>query len=354
MKITLKDVAVLAGVHPSTVSRVLRGKESLQISEETRQRIISTAKKLDYQPNQAARSLRLKKSQTIGLVIPNIASPYFAGIAKIIDQKSSEVDYTLIVCDTNEDQSKEINAVNDLRGRGIDGLIIAPVQDSDAQIKDLVEKNFPLVLIDRCYDNFETNAIICNDEDSAYLAVSGLAELGHHRIGFICGRANLYPVARRLAGYKRAILEHHLDDCSDFISTGEQSLESGCHSAKKLFFLPTPPSALILSGTIITIGVMKAIIEENLSVPEDISLIGFTDTIFAPYLRQPINTIHHQVNKIGLEAFKLLIKILKSEEPLPFQTIIVKNQIENRGSVDHFSKIKDKNQTSGKVDFKIG
>jgi LacI family transcriptional regulator len=354
VKTTLKDVAALSGVHPSTVSRVLRGKESLQISQATRHKIFSAAKKLDYQPNQTARALRLKKSQTIGLVIPNIGSPYFAGIAKILDEESSKAGYTLIVCDTNENQKKEINAVNDLRGRGVDGLIIAPVQDTDEQIKDLVEKNFPLVLIDRFYDDFKTNAIVCNDEDSAYLAVSKLGELGHHRIGFICGRPNVYPVMRRIAGYKRAVLEHHLDLDPDLSSAGDQSLESGYHSAKKLFSLTSPPSALLLSGTIITIGVFKAIIEKNLSIPENISIIGFTDTIFAPYLRQPISTIHHQVKRIGHEAFKLLFKILKSDQPKEPETIIVKNLMIDRGSVGAYSQNQSTGQKRGKEKLKIG
>lgn len=340
MATTLKDVAARAGVHPSTVSRVLRGKEILHISPKTRKKILKAAKELDYQPDQTARALRLKKSNSIGMIIPNISSPFFSGIAKTVDNECTKAGYTLIICDTNENQEKEKRAVSDLRSRGVDGIILAPVQEQDDHICDMMNKNFPLVLIDRHYSDIKTNAVICNDEDSAYLAVSHLAQLGHKRVGFICGRANLYPVKRRLSGYKRGILEHQLNNDDKLISSGGPLFESGYESAIHLLSLSPLPTAFLISGTVITIGVIKALIEKKFTIPQDISIISFTDTIFAPYLRQPITTISHRVQEIGKNAWELLFKHLNSKAEVPYSTIIVKNRVENRGSTAALTKEK--------------
>ena len=337
MAITLKDVASLCHVHPSTVSRVLRGKENIKVSDETRKKIFATAQKLHYQPDQTARSLRLKKSNAVGLVIPNISSPYFSGIAKIIDMECSNAGYTLVVCDTNEDQKKEIRAINDLCSRGIDGLIIAPVQESDYHIRDLVEKKFPFVIIDRCFNDFKTNAVISNDEESAYQAVMHLADLGHSNIGFICGRVNLYPVLKRLDGYKKALRAHNLGSNSEYISGGRGSLESGYNSMQQLLTLPKAPTAFIISGTIITLGAIKALIEMGLMIPEDISIIGFTDTIYAPYLVWPITTISHQVQKIGQESFNILFNQMESKQLVRLKQVVIGLRFNDRESTRKIS-----------------
>jgi LacI family transcriptional regulator len=334
MAITIKDVAKLSGVHPSTVSRVIHGKENVTISHKTRTRILKTVKELNYQPDQTARALRLKKSNAIGLIIPNIASPYFSAIAKVLDRVSFEEGYSLLVYDTNEDQDKEIRAVNDLFSRGVDGLIIAPVQECDSHIRNLCDREFPFVLIDRCFDDIETNAVICNDEDATYDVIGYLAKLGHRRIGFISGRQNLYTINKRLGGYQRGLRDFNLEIESDFILGGYPSLESGYQSALKLLSHPQPPTALLVSGSIITIGVIRAITEKGLSIPDDMSLVGFTDSIHSPYFICPLTTISHSVEKIGNEAFNLLHHELKSKEKLPFKKIKVDTTFTVRKSTE--------------------
>ena len=305
--VTLKDIARICNVHPSTVSRVLREQEPLKISKNTRDKILETARELKYQPDQTARALRTKKSYTVGLIIPNISSPYFSGIAKVIDQRCGETGYTLIISDSNENQDKEIRIVNDLVSRGVDGIIIAPVQESDKHIRELVEKKYPLVVIDRCFKRFKTNSVISNDEDIAYKTVEYLANHGHRSIGFIMGRPNLYPVMKRLIGYKKALNDFGLPLKKEFILKGTQSIDSGYQSFKTLLSLPDFPTAILISGTIITLGSIKAIIENGYKIPHDISIIGFTDIPYAEYLSIPLTTVSHKINEIGKEAYKLLL-----------------------------------------------
>ena len=168
MTTTLKDVAKLADVHSSTVSRVLRGNQDLRIPDETRQKIFAAAKELNYHADQTARSLRMKKSFSIGLIVPDITNPFFARIARSIEMCSYDTGYTVIVCNTDEDQEKENHFMNGLLSRGIDGLIIAPVQDSIEHIRELKDRKYPFVLIDRFFDEMETNAVVSNNEDSAF------------------------------------------------------------------------------------------------------------------------------------------------------------------------------------------
>jgi len=332
MASTLKDVAALAGVHPSTVSRVLRGKENIPVSAKTRKRIFDAVNELNYRPDKTARALRLRKSDAVGLVIPNIASPYFSGIAKTLDILCHNAGYSLMIYDTNENQEKEIQVIEDLLGRGVDGLIIAPVQDADRHIRQLVEQNIPLVLIDRDFETMETNAVICDDEVSAYRAVSYLSDLGHRRIGFISGRQNLYPVLKRLEGYRKALTDLNLEKDSAFVSSGGPTLESGYKSAVTLLSLPNAPTALLISGTIITVGTLKAIQEKGLSIPEDISIISYTDTIYAPFLSTPITTISHSMQEIAGKAFELLHRQMDSSQKSKVSKVIVQTHLHKRAS----------------------
>ncbi len=332
MPSTLKDVAALAGVHPSTVSRVLRGKENIPISKTTKSRIFEAVKELNYRPDKTARALRLRKSDAVGLVIPNIASPYFSGIAKTLDVLCHNAGYSLMIYDTNENQEKEIQVIEDLLGRGVDGLIVAPVQDADTHISQLVEQNIPLVLIDRDFENMQTNAVICDDEMSAYRAVSYLSDLGHRRIGFISGRQNLYPVLKRLDGYRKAVDDFNLERDSSFISSGGPTLESGYASAINLLSLPNVPTALLISGTIITLGVLKAIQEKELLIPEDVSIISYTDSIYASFLSTPITTISHSMREIAEKAFELLHQQMDSSKKSRVSKVVVQTHLQERAS----------------------
>jgi LacI family transcriptional regulator len=332
MATTLKDVAKLSGVHPSTVSRVLRNKENIPISNETRERILKAVEELHYQPDITARALRLKKSNAIGLIIPDILNSFFAGVARSVERECAKAGYTLLVSETNEDQENEIRSVNDLYSRGIDGLIIAPVQNSDEHIRDLRDKNFPFVLIDRCFEDIETNYVISDNEKAAYNAIVHLIELGHKRIAFLSSRREIYPVYKRLIGYKKAIADFKLHETEELIAGTGFTLENGFQSTLQLLSLPNPPTAMLSSGNVITIGAMQAILEKGLSIPEDISLIAFTDTIYSPYLVCPMTTISHSVQEIGNKAFEILLSNMTTENSTPCSKIIIETEFTKRNS----------------------
>ncbi len=350
---TLKDVAALANVHPSTVSRAIRGVENIPITDKTRKKIMDAVKQLNYEPDQRARALRLGKSDTIGLIIPDISNSFFAEIAKSIEEESYKTGYNLVVCVTNENQDKEIKFVQNLLNRGIDGLIIAPAQDSYRHLMALKKKNYPFVLIDRCFEEFETNAVISDNEAAAFEAVEYLANLGHHRIAFLSGRPTIYTIRKRLEGYKNAVKLFELDKDSELISRGGFTVDDGYNETLKLLSLERPPSAILVSGNRITIGALKASVEKGFSIPEDISIIGFTDSIVAPYLMTPLSSISHPLQDMGRRAFELLLEHINSKGTLPFSKIIVKTQLHIRESILSLKNARESDAPTHKYDTDI-
>ncbi len=310
---TLKDVAKLAKVHPSTVSRVLRDIDSLSITTKTRERILNAVEELKYRPDQMARALKMGKSFSIGLIIPDISNPFFAELVKIIENECTKAGFILLVSISNEDQEKEIQHVNNLLGRGIDGLILAPVQNSYNHILELKSKNFPFLLIDRYFETFETNAIISDNEESAFKAVQYLVKLGHNRIGFISGRPEIYTIRKRLEGFKKALKEFNLEDNKEFMWGAGHTFQDGYEATQNLLALNKPPTALLISGNLITLGAYKALLEKGLHIPNDISIIAFSDNVISQYLSTPLTTISHPLEEMGKRAFQLLFQNINTE-----------------------------------------
>lgn len=330
---TLKDVAAHVGVHPSTVSRVLRGKENLKISAKTHDKILEAVKELNYIPDYTARALRMKKSFTIGLIVPDILNPYFARIARRIEQLGFEKKYTVIVCNTDEDHNKELLFLNQLISRGVDGIILAPVQDSQDHIKELINKKIPLVLIDRIFEDLKVNAVITNNAESVVKAVAHLVKLGHKRIAFLRGQKHIYTIKNRLDGYYKALKKFNLSRNNKYVVGEGFEFEHGYEATQKLLKLPKQPTAIVSSGgDLVTLGAIKAIMESGLSIPEDISLIAFFDSLYSPYLATPLTTITHFRKQIGEKAFGLLFDQINSKKKLRVKTLCVDTKFEIRES----------------------
>ncbi|NOY78509.1 MAG: LacI family transcriptional regulator [Calditrichaeota bacterium] len=313
MRATIKDIARRVGVHPSTVSRVLTGKaEIYHIRKETIDKIEKVAKELNYRPNEIARGFRLKKTHTIGLIVPDISNPFFSRISKSIEQEAYRHNYSVILCSTNEDQKREIDSVQMLISKRIDGLILVPAQDETDHLLELKEENFPVVLVDRIFDDLETHAVITDNLGDAYKATQYLVDNGHQNIGFISGRPNIYTIKNRLEGYKKCLEDNRIPVRSQWISPGGFVLDSGYQGTREILDGKDRPTALLTSGNLITIGAIRAILEKNMRIPDDISIIAFADMHTSPYLISPLTVIAHPLERIGKEAFRLLIMAIEN------------------------------------------
>ncbi len=340
--ITLKDIAKHAGVHPSTVSKILRGKENIQISDETRNKVQKIARDLDYHPNQMAQAFRLKKTFTIALIIPEISNSFFSGIARAIEEESYRAGYNLVVCNTDENSEKEEKYIKNFISRGVDGFIIAPAQQSSTNIKNLMKRKIPFVLVDRSFSSLQTNAVVSDNEISAYKSVKYLSELGHKRIGFIRGKNELSTIQLRLKGYLNAIKQFNLDQDPDLICGNGFTVESGIESANEVLSLEKPPTALIVSGNMLSIGTIKAIMEKGLRIPEDISIIGYVDDTWASCAITPLTVISHQLDYIGKKSINLLLEQINSgDKDFPVSKVEIETKLiirKSTGSVKQYKK----------------
>lgn len=333
MAATLNDIAERAGVSVSTVSRVLNNKAAkYRISPETEAQIQRIAEELRYRPNHVARGLRLKTTHTLGLVAPDISNPFFATIIKRVQNVAHDFEYSLVVCNTDENLDLEVEHINLLYRKRVDGLIAMPVGQQAAHYHEWIEKGIPLVLLDRCFDELQVPSVMVDNYSGAYEAVSYLLEAGHRRIAFVQGLPGTHTNTERLRGYKAALRDHGVAIDDQFIVGGDFRQENGYIETKLLLTLEHPPTAVFATGDLITLGALQAIYEEGLEIPDDISLITFDDFDFAPFLRCPLTAVQQPKEMMGEVAVKLLIDTLRKPTP-EIKRIVLKPKLIVRDSV---------------------
>ena len=334
MAVTLHDVAKRVGVSVSTVSRVLNRKASdYRISPDTEALILRAADELSYRPNQIARGLRLKKTNTLGLVTPDVSNPFFAHIIKTVQQAAHGLGYSVIVCNTDEDIDLEIEHVNLLFRNRVDGLIAMPVGQRNEHFKDWHSKGRPLVLLDRSFSDIETSSVVVDNYFGARVAVEHLIEHGHSSIAVIQGLPGTYTSVTRLAGFADAMEAHGLAVDHDLIVGGDFRRESGYVETKLVLSRLERPTAIFAMSDLITLGVLQAFEEEGLDLPDDISLVTFDDFEFAPYLKCPITAVRQPKELMAEIAVKLLVDQLEGGDSKDHKQIVLKPELIVRRSV---------------------
>lgn len=313
LAITLKDIAEKTNCSVSTVSRVLNNKsKQYRIAEETEKLILETAHNLNYRPNELARGLRLKRSHTIGLVVPDISNPFFAYVSHLIQRHAYEAGYSLILCNTDEDIDLEIEQIELLKRKGVDGYIILPVGTKKDHIYELLTLNKPFVLLDRIFDDIKTNAVVVDNYKGAYQAVKHLIDNGHTRIAIIQGLQNTSTNNARVSGYINALKDHQIPLDEKLIVGNDFRKENGYIETKLLLRLEEPPTAIFTTSDLITLGTLQAISEENKTIPKDVSLVAFDEIDYAPFLVAPLTSVRQPRDLMGQVAVKLLIDDIKS------------------------------------------
>ena len=338
MAVTINDIASKANVSVSTVSRVLSKQvKKYRISKDTEQLVLKAAKELNYRPNHIARGLRLKKTQTIGLIVPDISNPFFAYVTRMIQTFAYGVGYSLIVCNTDENLKTEIEQIELLRSKGVDGFIIMPVGVKYDHLAELLYDNIPLVLLDRCFDELQTNSVVINDYKGAFEAVEHLLDYGHRRIAIIQGLPNTYTNSARLKGYKDALAKYNIPLDENLIVGNDFRKENGYIETKILLKLENPPTAIFTTSDLITLGALQAISEEGYKIPDDISIVAFDDTDFAPFLSAPLTAVSQPKELMGEVAVKLLIEDMNSKGQKEKKRIVLEPKLIVRNFVARMS-----------------
>jgi LacI family transcriptional regulator len=334
MRVTLNDIAKKAGISISTVSRVLNKHSSkYRISRETERRVQTAARELNYRPNQLARGLRLRKTHTVGLMVPDISNPFFAYIIRSIQGKAHDAGYSLVVCDTNEDLDLEVEHTKLLYSKGVDGLIVMPVGRDYHHLEEVIKNGVPLVVMDRVFDDLKADSVFVDNHRGALEAVDYLTKNGHTRIGIIQGLPGTFTATNRLRGYKEALERSGIEIDERLIVGRDFRSDNGYTETKLLLRIEKPPTALFTTSDLITLGALRAIDEERLSIPEDISVVGFDDIEGVQYFQCPITTVAQPREAMGDIAVKLLLDQIKSSRRNEPRKIVLQPRLIIRESV---------------------
>jgi LacI family transcriptional regulator len=330
---TVHDVARRAGVSTSTVSHVVN--RTRFVSDELRERVEAAMRELDYTPNAAARMLTLKRSHTIGLIVSDIRNPFFASVARGVEDVAQEQGYTLVLCNSDESAGRETACLNALETRAVDGVLLASSGVADEHLSRLVQAGYPIVLVDRDLPELGAPAVLLDNEGAAYSAVWHLITRRHQRIAMLTGRAAISTTTERITGYRRALHEAGIDMDDRLVVSGESTSEGGAIAANAVLDLNEPPTAIFSGNNLMSIGALQAIGNRGLLVPEDVALVGFDDFPFpwSDAFRPHLTTVAQPTYELGRRAAELLVRRLKGLTPTtPVERVVLDGKLVVRES----------------------
>jgi LacI family transcriptional regulator len=309
-KITIKDIARLANVSHTTVSRALNNQS--RIRTDTKEKILSLARELNYQPNFIARSLVMKRTKTLGLIITTIVNPFYNELAQGMEATAIGLGYNIILCCSRSDLATEKHYIDMLRSKGVDGIILTSAHMKDPNVGRLAEDEFPIILVNRrttlSLVKEKVDYVGVDNELGGFLAVEHLIKLGHQRIGMIGGSSDSSVGFERLEGGKKALASYGLDIPEAYIFEGDFLKESGYRGGKWFLRMPDSPTAIFATNDYMALGAYQAILEEGSKIPDDIALIGFNDIEFSSIKGIELTTIGQKKFEMGALAVRTLVE----------------------------------------------
>ena len=311
---TIYDVARLAGVSPSTVSRMLNGKG--QFAPATRTAVEQAVEQLRYRPNTIARSLRTKSTQTIAFLLPYVPDPFFVSLIGGIQQHALNHDYAILLCVTEGDPEREERYLHLLQAKQVDGALIdGPVLPA-TRVARFVEDGFPIVCVDRDVDLPSVPLVQVDNRLGARRATEHLLSLGHRRIAHVSGSQlqRLRHSRERLAGYREALAAAGVGEDPRLVAAGDYTEEGGRGATRALLDAGAEFSALFAANDLSAIGAMRALAERGRRVPEDVSVVGFDDVHISAFINPPLTTVHQPAAEIAQRATELLIALIHGRE----------------------------------------
>lgn len=305
---SLQEVARRAKVSIATVSRVLN--KSQKVVPETRAIVEQALRDLEYRPSRVARRLRMKdgRAHLVGLIIPDIQNPFYAEIARGVEDAAYAAEYALLLCNSDESSEKEQFYLDVMRSESVDGVVLPPFDETDAAVSAIMKTGMPVVCVDRSLSKEKTDLVEVDNYRGAFEAVTHLIERGHKSIGLIEGRIQVSTNRERRRGYLDALAEAGIPMRKDLMREGDFRQESGRLLAGQLLDMKRPPTALFALNNLMTIGALDAIHQRNLKVPVDVAIVGFDDLPFAEALDPPLTVVRQPAYEVGRQAMELLLK----------------------------------------------
>jgi LacI family transcriptional regulator len=318
--ITIREVAEKARVSPTTVSHVVNNTRF--VSEDVRKRVVVAMRELNYRPNALARSLRRGETHTLGLILPDSANPFFAEIGHAIEGAAFALGYSVILCNTENDDNKERLYTEVLENKQVDGMIFVAAGENHESISAICKNGLPLVMVDRDMGSLELDTVTTDNHHGGMIATQHLLSLGHQIIGCITGLSNITPSADRVTGYRTALQQAGLPVEESLLVRGDFHAPSGYSAAIQILQRTSRPTAIFVCNDMMAIGALRAAGQLGLRVPEDVAIVGFDDIELASYTTPPLTTVAQPKQEIGQLAVKLVFERMGSPSLPPRHNVL--------------------------------
>lgn len=326
-RVSIKDIAEKVGVSTALVSYVMNGLEKeKRVGAGVVERIREAARELNYSPNQIARSLRKGSTRTIGLIVTDIANPFFGNMARVIEDEAGKLGYTVIFGSSDEDSDKMSRLLDTLIYRQVDGFIIVPAENSEKQVRNLVERHIPVVLVDRYFEEIETSYVVLDNYEASYHAVGRLIRKGYRRIGMVAYHSSLVHMKERVRGYESAMTESGLEKNIRIGRVSFNALKEDSETILSDFLKGEERvEALFMATNSISLSCLYYINRNGIRVPDELTLVGFDGNEAFDFFYYPLSFVEQPVAEIGRKAVQILAAQMEGSRETT--RIIVRNEL---------------------------
>jgi len=319
MKPTIYDVAKAAGVSIATVSKVINN--TGRISDKTRSKVTRVMQELRYQPSMVASALTGKRMNTIGLLLKDLANPFFAEVARAVEDRGQELGFSVVMCSTDNDPEKEAGYIALLRQKKVDGIIVASGFQNDTMLKELVRDNYPVALISDEIPELAIASVLVDDYLGGYQVTRHLVSLGHRDIAMIA--EDVRSSDGRIRGYRQALNEAGIPFREDRVVICEATAEEGRRNGGVFLDSDAPPTAIFASNDMLAIGVMEAARERNVRIPDDLSVAGFDNTILAAFANPPLTSVAQPIQELGRQVVDCLVQRIEDNLKMKQRVVLL-------------------------------
>lgn len=320
-KVTIYDIAKELNITAATVSRALNNNP--HISESTRELVLSTAQKMNYEQNKLALALKSGKSHNVGVIVPRIDSNFFGSVIRGIEEELNPHGYHVIICQTDGLEEKEVSNIEALLNSQVDGILIS-TSSSDSKVFDRVlKKEVPLIFFDRTKNIKNVSSVTINDFEAGYKATNHLIKTGCTRIAHFSGDLNIEIFKDRFSGYKQALLDNGIDYIEDYVINTRSSIEAGKNNILKLLSLEKPPHAVFSSSDFAALGAIQELKAKNIKIPSDFSVIGFSNEPFTKFMELSISTVDQFPLEMGKHTAKVFLEQINNNSKARIEKKVV-------------------------------
>ncbi|WP_027409014.1 LacI family DNA-binding transcriptional regulator [Anoxybacteroides tepidamans] len=331
---TIEDVAKLAGLSRTTVSRVINNHP--YVSEDKRKLVIEAMNQLGYVPNSSARSLRSQKTDVIALFVPRIMNPFFSQLVESMEMAAAEKGYQLIICQTRYSPEKELNYMNLLKTKQVDGVILASIQNEWKVLEPFLDYG-PIVLCNEFDEQANVPSVMLDQAQGGYIATKHLLEQGHRRIAYCQGGTRSNVASHREIGFRRALLEYGIEFEERYAFRDAFSSEDGRRVFHQMMKLSAPPTAVFTGSDEVAAGIVSEAIKCGYSVPEQLAVVGFDNQAITELMEPTITTVHQPVEKMAHKALEVMVEKIRSRKyrrrevyEFPIELIVRESTVSNR------------------------